>query len=99
MFGFCTADFWSSLAYESAEQKPKHCLTPGYLIPLKIIDLPSSFAFQESAEDAPKFVAFCKLVARLTQSILVKTMRFEKTRDVEVHTLSEALKNQARQFQ
>ena len=25
--GFCTADFWSSLAYESAEQKLKHCLT------------------------------------------------------------------------
>ena len=25
-FGFCTADFWSLLAYESAEQKPKHCL-------------------------------------------------------------------------
>ena len=32
--GFCAADFWSSLAYESAEQKPKHCLTPGFLIPL-----------------------------------------------------------------
>ena len=32
--GFCTADFLSSLAYESAEQKPKHCLTPGFLIPL-----------------------------------------------------------------
>ena len=25
--GFCTADFWSPLAYESAEEKPKHCLT------------------------------------------------------------------------
>ena len=25
--GFCTADFWSSLANESAEQKTKHCLT------------------------------------------------------------------------
>ena len=24
---FCTADFLSLLAYESAEQKPKHCLT------------------------------------------------------------------------
>ena len=24
---FCTTDCWSSLAYESAEQKPKHCLT------------------------------------------------------------------------
>ena len=24
-------DFWSSLAYESAEQKPQHCLTPGFL--------------------------------------------------------------------
>ena len=32
--GFCTAEFWSSLAYESAEQKPKHCLTPGFLMPL-----------------------------------------------------------------
>ena len=39
MFGFCTADFWSSFAYESAEQKPKHCLTPGFLIPLKMIVL------------------------------------------------------------
>ena len=25
--GFCTTDFWYSLAYESAEQKPKQCLT------------------------------------------------------------------------
>ena len=24
---FCIAIFWSSLAYESDEQKPKHCLT------------------------------------------------------------------------
>ena len=28
---FCTADFWSSCAYESAEQKPKHCLTWDFL--------------------------------------------------------------------
>ena len=34
MFGFCKADFLSSLAYESAEQEPKHYLTPGFLIPL-----------------------------------------------------------------
>ena len=45
--GFCTAGFLSSLAYQSAEQKtqtpinqlnkkPKHCLTPGFLIPLGI---------------------------------------------------------------
>ena len=25
--GFCRADFLSSLAYESTEQKPQHCLT------------------------------------------------------------------------
>ena len=25
--GFCTANFWSLLAYESAVQNPKHCLT------------------------------------------------------------------------
>ena len=25
--GFCIADFLSSLAYDSAEQKPKYCLT------------------------------------------------------------------------
>ena len=31
--GFFTAYFWSSLAYESAEQKPKHCLTPRFLMP------------------------------------------------------------------
>ena len=30
--GFCTAVFLSSLAYESADKKPKHCLTPGFLI-------------------------------------------------------------------
>ena len=41
--GFCTADFWSLLANESAEQKPKHCLTPGFLIPLiTTINLSSS---------------------------------------------------------
>ena len=34
--GFCTADFWSSCAYESDKQKPKHCLTPGFPIPLFI---------------------------------------------------------------
>ena len=34
--GFCIADFWSSLAYESAEEKLKHCLSPGFLIPLVI---------------------------------------------------------------
>ena len=28
--GFCTTDFLFSLAYESAEQKPKHCLTWGF---------------------------------------------------------------------
>ena len=52
---------------------------------------------KEAAEEAtPKFVAFCKLVERLTHSLFVKTMRFEKTRDVEVHALPETLKNQAR---
>ena len=39
MFGFLYSSFWSSLAYESAKQKPKHCLTPGFLIPLKITKL------------------------------------------------------------
>ena len=34
--GFSTSEFWSSSAYESAEQKPKHCLTTGFLIPLKM---------------------------------------------------------------
>ena len=29
--GFCTADFCTSFAYESAEQKPKHCLTWDFL--------------------------------------------------------------------
>ena len=29
--GFCTADFWSWLVYESAVQKPKHCLTCSFL--------------------------------------------------------------------
>ena len=51
---------------------------------------------QGDPDPAPRFVSFCKLVARLAQSILVKTMRFEKTRDIEVHALPEALKNQAR---
>ena len=35
--GFCPADFWYSFAYESAEQQPKHCLTPGFLIPLVML--------------------------------------------------------------
>ena len=35
--GFCTADFLSLLAYESAEQKPKHCLTWDFLSALLII--------------------------------------------------------------
>ena len=30
-FGFCAADFLSLLAYESAEKKPKHCLTWDFL--------------------------------------------------------------------
>ena len=34
--GFCTADFLSLSAFESAEQKTKHCLTLGFLIPLHI---------------------------------------------------------------
>ena len=29
--GFCTADFLSALAYESAKQKPKHCLIGDFL--------------------------------------------------------------------
>ena len=37
--GFCTADLWSSLAYESAKQKPKHCINPGFLIPLVSINI------------------------------------------------------------
>ena len=32
--GFSTADFWSKLAYESAKQKPKHCLNCDFLSPL-----------------------------------------------------------------
>ena len=34
--GFSTADFGSSLAYESAEEKPKHCLTRDFLSALTI---------------------------------------------------------------
>ena len=37
--GFCTADFGSSLVYESAEQKPKHCLTS---------DFPSALVMDDS---------------------------------------------------
>ena len=33
-FGFCTADFRSWLVYESAFQKPTHCLTCSFLHPL-----------------------------------------------------------------
>ena len=38
MFEFCTADFWSSLAYESADLKPKHFLTPRFPIPLDLFE-------------------------------------------------------------
>ena len=33
-FCFCTGDFWSLLAYESAEQNLKHCLTSDFLTAL-----------------------------------------------------------------
>jgi len=38
---FWTADFWSLLAYELAEQKPKHCLTGDFLSALDITMSPS----------------------------------------------------------
>ena len=37
ILGFCTADFWPALAYESAKQKPKHCLTWDFLSALIIV--------------------------------------------------------------
>ena len=37
---FCTADFRSSLVYEWAEQKPKHCLTTGLFIASVNFDTP-----------------------------------------------------------
>ena len=37
---FCLADFLSSMAYESAERKPKHCLTRDFLSAL-LINIPS----------------------------------------------------------
>ena len=43
---FCTADFQSSFACESAVQKPKHCLTWDFSLPLFIVPfLPSSAVF------------------------------------------------------
>ena len=33
---FCTADYWALLAYESAKQKPKHCLTWDFLSALAV---------------------------------------------------------------
>ena len=38
--GFCTAEFWPLLVYESAVQKPKHCPTWGFWLPpiRKILD-------------------------------------------------------------
>ena len=49
---------------------------------------------QDGAEDAPQFVSFCDLVLILTRAILVRTMRFENTREVEVNTLPEELQKQ-----
>ena len=40
--GFCTPDFWSLFAYESAEEKPKHCLTWDFLSALLMSYLVSS---------------------------------------------------------
>ena len=34
--GFCSADSKANEYQKSAVQKPKHCLTPGFLIPLVI---------------------------------------------------------------
>ena len=53
MFGFCTADFLSLLAYESAEQKPKHCLTSGFLIPLILLRLFTQRQWQSDQSVVP----------------------------------------------
>ena len=37
--GFCTAEFWPLLVYESAVQKPKHCLTWDFSLPLVITNV------------------------------------------------------------
>ena len=53
--GFCTADFWSLLVYESAVQKSKHCLTCTFLHPStinKVAVIPASCAFECDFGDA-----------------------------------------------
>ena len=42
--GFCTSDLWSSSAYESAEQKPKHFITWDFLSALIISSIKRVFA-------------------------------------------------------
>ena len=44
---FCTPDFWSLFAYESAEEKPKHCLTWDFLSALLMSYLVSSVSGAE----------------------------------------------------
>ena len=63
--GFCAADFWTSLAYKSAEQKPKHCLTPGFLIPLlRTIPLTRLQCYPSPhAQSQPQVQVSCETVA------------------------------------
>ena len=50
--GFCTSDFRSLLVYESAVNKPKHCLTCSFLHPLPMTD---ELSFSEWAGRASGF--------------------------------------------
>ena len=76
--GFYTADFWSSSAYESAEQKTKHCLTPGLLIPLLTIASPARRRPPVNAE-TPSSNGPGHTARRLTQRIQCVTRKIQIT--------------------
>ena len=78
--GFCTADFWSLLTYESAEQKRKHCLTLDFLSALVLpekrqltVDVDrSEGAFNEKLEGRGK--VFVALVYARHRNALLKLL-------------------------
>ena len=54
--GFCSAEFWSSLAYEAGEHKPQHCLTRDFISDL-LMALPQ-------VNSVTNLIAHCRRRAR-----------------------------------
>ena len=64
MLVFCSTDFWTSLAYESADQKPKHCLTPRFLIPLPLTQIVFFFRLSSRTRSRQRCCRSCSTARR-----------------------------------